>query len=96
MAKTDLVLCSVHLRVVKYATSINCYRDILPECIIKEEYFKRTCAEFLQTLSTLLLIISTDNIKNLVYEYQRRARYPMIYIRERDTGIHNATNKWLK
>lgn len=37
--------------------------------------------------------LSIDNTQKLVKEYQSRAKYPVKYIREADTGIYNALNK---
>jgi len=40
--------------------------------------------------------MSNDGTKQIVRDYQCIAPYPVIYIRERDTGIYNAVNKGLR
>lgn len=40
--------------------------------------------------------MSQDGTEQLVKDYQEKANYPIIYIRERDTGIYNAINKGIK
>ena len=40
--------------------------------------------------------MSQDGTDELVEEYQRNVDYPVVYIREKDTGIYNAMNKGIK
>jgi len=40
--------------------------------------------------------LSNDETENLVTEYKSKANYPVIYIREKDSGIYNAMNKGIK
>ena len=40
--------------------------------------------------------LSTDGTEELMEKYKKRAPYPVIYIREKDSGIYNAMNKGLK
>lgn len=40
--------------------------------------------------------MSTDGTKELVEAYQQKAPYPVVYIREKDTGMYNAMNKGIK
>lgn len=40
--------------------------------------------------------MSDDGTEQLVSDYQQEVTYPVIYIREPDTGIYNAMNKGLK
>lgn len=65
------------------------------------EALKRNIASVLvQTFADIEHIIvdnmSNDGTEQTVYEYQRTAPYPVIYIREPDTGIYNAINKGLR
>lgn len=41
----------------------------------------------------LLDNLSTDTTADVVADYARRAAYPVVYIRERDTGMYDALNK---
>lgn len=53
-----------------------------------------------QSLSKLEHIIidnnSNDNTEEIVNDYKKKAKYPVIYLREADTGIYTAFNKGIK
>lgn len=40
--------------------------------------------------------LSDDGTEQLVLEYIKKAPYPVVYIREKDTGIYNAMNKGIR
>jgi len=40
--------------------------------------------------------LSNDGTEQVVLDYQKRADYPVIYVRERDCGIYQANNKGIK
>ena len=40
--------------------------------------------------------LSNDGTENLIKEYIGKAKYPVIYIREKDNGIYHAMNKGIK
>ena len=40
--------------------------------------------------------LSNDGTEDLIKEYISKAKYPVIYIREKDSGIYNAMNKGIK
>lgn len=67
----------------------------------RAESLQRNIASVLaQTFADIEHIIvdnmSNDGTEQTVCEYQRTAPYPVIYIREPDTGIYNAINKGLR